>query len=175
MQMLVMSGLHIAAVDRLIPCANPLCHYNTRSRHAWISYCVYTRESGSSRRHRQGRGLCDFIMLEEGFLDVCGLRRGKKAIAGEQFCRTRGLIVALIKANWESLAIEKSQLPAIVRHDLASNRAHKSRFYGGRSKTCQVTFHRQIIHKDLRFAPLICIFVIKTRILLNRWIILADL
>jgi len=140
-----------------------------------ITHCVYTRESGSSRRHRQGRGSCDFIVPEKGFLDVCGLRCGKKGVKrpwqANNFAEHEH-VVALIKVNWEFLAIEKSQLP-IVRHNLASNRAHKSRFYEGRNETCRVTFQRQIIRKDLRFAPLY--FCNKTRILLNMWIIFIRL
>lgn len=150
--MLVMSGLHIAAV--LILCANPLCHYNTRSRHAWISYvhCVYTRESGSSQSSAPPRTRVVWFYCARGGIpgrlrSAAWKKKGVKRPRQANNSTEHERVAALIKANWEFLAIEKSQLPAIVRHNLVSNRAHKSRFYEGRSETCRVTFFRQIIRK----------------------------
>jgi len=57
----------------------------------------------------QGRGSCDFIVLGEGFLDVCGLRTGKgvkKAAVAEQF-RLDTTVSRLWSRPIELLAIEK--------------------------------------------------------------------
>jgi len=69
---------------------------------------------------------------------VCGAEKkgGKKAAAGEQFRRTRARRGPDQGQSSYSRLKNRRQLPAIVRHDLASNRAHKSWFCGGRSETC---------------------------------------
>lgn len=172
MRVFAMSSLRIAAVDRLISRANPLCHYNTRSRRARISYAACTRAGPGhrNRRHRQGRGSCDFIAPEEGFLNVCGLRREKKrggvkrprqANNSTEHGRARRGGPDQGQSSYLRLK-NRRQLPAIVRHDLTSNRAHKSWFCGGRSETCRSRFKGKLsVSKDLRFALSICVFVIK--------------
>lgn len=139
------SSLHIATADKLSPRANPLCHYNTRWRSADIIHRVYAGPGHRNRRYHQGRGSCDFIVPEEGFLDVCGLRpwkkKGdKKAAAGEQFHRTRTCRGPDQGRSSYSRLKNRRQLPAIVRHDLASNHANKSRFCGRRSETYRSRF-----------------------------------
>lgn len=158
-----MSGLHFAAVDRLISRTNPLCHYNTRSRRV-----SYARGFGSSQSPAPPRTRVGWFYYTRRRIPgrlrsaARGKKRAKKAAAGEQFRRTRTRRGPDQGQSSYSRLKNRLQLLAIVRHDLASNHAHKSWFRGGRGETCWSCFRGKLsIGKDPRFSPLICIFVIK--------------